>query len=68
MATVTLTISDKLDSDAKAALGGNQPMKDFLKNELRRAVLNDKLRQLEADNAAALAAARAAILAAADQD
>jgi hypothetical protein len=67
MATVSITISDKLDTDAKAALGGNQPMKDYLKNELRRAVLNAKLRRLEADNAAALEAARQAILAAGDE-
>lgn len=68
MATVSITISDKLDTDAKAALGGNAAMKDYIKQELRRAVLNDKLRKLEAENAAALEAARAAILAAADKD
>jgi hypothetical protein len=68
MATITLTINDKLDTEAKAALGGNAPMKDYLKNELRRAVLNDKLRKLEAENAATLEAARAKILAEADKD
>jgi hypothetical protein len=68
MATISLTVSDKLSADGIAALGGNQQMKDYLKNELRRAVLNGKLRILEVENAAALEAARAAILAAADKD
>jgi hypothetical protein len=62
VAVVSITIPDKLDTDANAAFGGNQAKKDAIKAFLRNEVLNAKLRAANDAAAAALEAQRAAII------